>query len=147
MSKKRKSVSLDESVANEIDRRSHLNFSALVNDLVQEYLAGGKTGSLRESVLEVRLERIERQIEEKQEQIEHLREERDYLEDMLAQEDTQSDSLIEEIPDGVLHISDDKLNAENEAIITQAQKMNRTPAELVEAIEEHRNSQSMGSDL
>lgn len=139
MSKKRKSVTIDESLATEIDQRSEINFSSLVNDLVKRYFAGDATAHKTKAALEVQLQHVQDEIEQKEERIRQLRKRKDELEQLIEEHEDKQEPLVEEALEKLQTLPDDKLHNENDAIIHWASKIGISPAKLVELIENERN--------
>lgn len=138
MSKKRKSVTIDESLAKEIDQRSEINFSSLVNDLVDHYFAGDATSHKTKTALEVQLQHVQDEIEQKEERLRQLRKREEELEQLIEEYEDQRDPLIEEALEKLRTLPDDKIHTENDAIVHQAGKIGIPPAKLVELLKNER---------
>jgi len=138
MGKKRKSVTIDESLAREIDKRNEINFSSLVNDLVKHYFAGSATAHKTKAALEVQLQHKQDEVKQKEEQLRRLREEVEELEQLIEEHENQQDPLVEEALEVLQDLPDDKLHSENDAIVNWASKIEISPAKLVELLEDER---------
>lgn len=138
MSKKRKSVTIDQSLATQIDQRSEINFSSLVNDLVQNYLAGAATSHKTKTALEVRLAHVEDEIEQKEERLQQLKKRKEELQQLIEEHEDKQEPLVEKALEKLRTLPDDHLHPENEAIINWAGKTGIPPAKLVELIKNER---------
>jgi len=138
MSKKRKSVTIDESLYDKIDQRSEINFSSLVNDLVKHYFAGNATAHKTKAALEVQLQHKQDEVEQKEEQLQRLREQVEELEQLIEEHEDQQDPLVEEALEVLQDLPADKLHSENDAIVNWASKIGISPAKLVELLEHER---------
>lgn len=137
MAKNRKSISLDESLVEEIDRRPELNLSGVVEDFLRGYLSYGDKTS---AALEARLEALERQREQLRTELDDVENEIEEVRTLLKQQqeaeshhDEVLDELADKFPDG------DQLTADNPAVRNWANKLDRRPTELVEEIQHRRN--------
>jgi predicted nucleic acid-binding Zn-ribbon protein len=138
MSKKRKSVTIDESLARQIDQRNEINFSSLVNDLVEHYFAGDATAHKTKTALKVQLQHVQDEIEQKEERLRQLRKREEELEQLIEEHEDQQDPLVEEALEVLQDLPDDKLHAENDAVINWASKIGISPAKLVELVKNER---------
>lgn len=137
MAKERKTVSMDETLAEEIDRRPELNLSGVVEDFLRGYLSYGDKTS---AALEARLEALERQREQLKTELDDVEAEMEEVRTLLEEQreaeshhDEVLDELAEKFPDG------DQLTADNPAVRNWANKLDRRPTELVDEIEHRRN--------
>lgn len=137
MAKNRKSISLDESLVEEIDRRPELNLSGVVEDFLRGYLSYGDKTS---AALEARLEALERQREQLRTELDDVENEIEEVRTLLKQQqeaeshhDEVLDELADKFPDG------DQLTVDNPAVRNWANKLDRRPTELVEEIQHRRN--------
>jgi len=141
--KTRKSVTIDEDLAEWVENRN-INFSGLVNDLLNQYRA------TNESDLSV----LKRRIKEEQEEVAELREKIDRketnlrkLENELEQREEKEEekkNLLREARDA---LEDTPLNRENPAVKNWARKLEMKPVKLVEELSDeeeatngHRNT-------
>lgn len=137
VSKKTKSITIDEHLAEEIDRRSEINFSALVNDLVENYLAGDLTSHKTKTALEVQLEHVENEIEEKEKRIQVLKERRDELQQVIEEHDEQRDPTVEKALETLQNLPEDNLDSENDAVLNWSRKTGIPPAKLIEKVKNY----------
>lgn len=137
MSKRRKSVTIDEHLADEVDRRSEINFSGLVNDLLDSYLSEGNSFDSMKAALTVRLDRIESEIEQKEKQLNQLREEREKIEELIEEQEKKCDPQLEEALNVLQNTPKEKLYRENEAVKNWARKIGIPPEKLVEKVKEY----------
>lgn len=138
MGKKRRSVSLDEDVAELVEAHDSLNFSGLVNQFARRYF---EAGSDTDEALRLRLEHIERQIEETEEELDALRAERDRIEEQLADRREEVDEAVEEFLQTVDPGPRFDLSPENPAVRNYASKAGVTPERFVETVEEAKQNQ------
>jgi len=139
MGKKRKSISIDESLARKIDQRHEINFSSLVNDLVKHYFAGDATSHQTKTALEVQLQHVQDEIEQKEERLRQLRKREEELKQLIEEHEDQQDPLVEKALEVLQDLPDDKLHAENDAVINWASKIEISPAKLVELVKNERD--------
>ncbi|AUX08291.1 hypothetical protein AArcSl_0641 [Halalkaliarchaeum desulfuricum] len=140
MSKRRKSVTIDENLADEVDRRSEINFSGLVNDLIENYLSEGDNPHKVKAALTVRLDRIESEIERKEKQLNQLREEREEIENLIEEQEEKRDPQLEKGLKVLQNLPEEKLHTENKAVKNWARKIGIPAENLVEKVEEYDSS-------
>ena len=138
MSKTRKSVTIDKSLARQIDQRSEINFSSLVNDLVEHYLTGDATAHKTKTALEVQLQHVRDEIEQKEERLQQLRKREEELEQLIEEYENEQDPVVEEALERLQNLPDDELHSENDAIVHWAGKTGISPARLVELLKNER---------
>jgi len=138
MSKKRKSVTIDESLARQIDQRNEINFSSLVNDLVEHYFAGDATAHKTKTALEVQIQHVRDEIEQKEERLQQLRKREEELEQLIEEYENEQDPLVEEALEKLRNLPDENLQTDNVAVVHQAGKIGVPPAELVELAKSER---------
>jgi len=132
--KERKTFSLDPEVAEELDEKG-LNASAVVNDLLTEYLIGGTSAAIGK---ELRIKDIERELDEQLKErdrinrrIERLRNERERLEREIEQQQEQREQRLREAAGYVRGKSPD-----NPAVENWAEKLSMPPKELLRKVDE-----------
>jgi chromosome segregation ATPase len=130
--KDRKTFSLDAAVVEELEQETG-NASAVVNNLLQEWLLSGGDGPIGK---EIKLRDIEQRIEEAKNErdkvnrrIERLRKQKRRIEQQIEEEQNQHRERLEEAADIVA----DK-PADNPAVENWAEKLNMTPTELKEQV-------------
>lgn len=137
MSKKRTSLSLDEPIADEVQRRDELNLSGLVNDFLRGYLSYGDKTS---AALEARLEALERQREQLQTELDDVESEMDEVQELIeAQHEAadKHDDVLDDLAEDLAY--GDDLHRENPAVQTWARKLELRPQDLVDEIQQRRN--------
>jgi len=131
--KTRKSVTIDDDLAELIDQRDDLNFSAFVNELTRDYFTSGES---TDRALELKLQHIEREIEETKEELDRLRNERNRIEELIEERRDRQEPVVEELR----RIADQSptfdLHEDNDAVQQKAAKAGMTPSELVERVRE-----------
>lgn len=136
MSKQRKSVTIEPHLADEIDRRNELNFSALVNELIENYFYEGDSPHKMKTALQVRLDRIESKLDEKEKRIQQLQKEREEIEELIQEKEGQEDPQIEEAVEVLQTISEEQLTKDNPAVQNQAAQVGIPPSKLIEKVKE-----------
>ena len=129
MGRKVTSVSIDESLHERLKEDKHVNASGLFNEFLREYYATGSVDGL-----EFQLRKTKRELEDARDRVERL--EQEYQELKKLQEDRQQDTdpKLEKKVDVLGSIPDEKLTADNPAVINHAADLNMRPAELAETI-------------
>lgn len=140
MGKLQKSVTIDPHLADEIDRRSELNFSALVNELVECYFFEDDSPHKMKAALEVSLDRIEDEIDETENKLQRLRQQRDEIEEKIEEQQGQEDPQIKEAVEVLQTIPEDQLTKDNPAVQNQASQIGITPPKLIEKVKNHGSS-------
>lgn len=138
--KKRRTFTIDDDLHRELGDREELNASAVVNKLLREYMAAGKAP---EAALEMRLNEIDTEIQSKRQKaarietrIEQLERQRSEIEDQIRERRRNTTrgvlDLVELIEAGRFDPSN--LTVKNEAVKTRAEKTGMTPTRYVEAV-------------
>jgi chromosome segregation ATPase len=128
------SVSLDEDLLNRASRQEHINLSGLCNDLLEEYFNSGSASRAR---LEAKHDRLLEQKEHLEAELGHVEEELDRVKEQLEQHREEEQAREEKIKDLAEQLPAD-LDPENPAVMNWAEKLEMTPRELCEEIEEKR---------
>jgi len=141
MSKKRKTVSIDEDVHDSLTSREHLNASSIVNELLRQYLFQGES---QDAALHMRKRDLEKQIEDTRQEIAHLESKIERLQDEKENvnqmiQDRRREGL-EEISEFAETVRSGDFNGElepdNPAIKNYAQNANMTPERFISEVEE-----------
>lgn len=127
MSKKVTSVSIDEALAKRLEHDEHVNASGLFNQFLKEYYSTGSADGL-----ELRLQQVEREIDETKADLERLEDERDRLLEMKEQRDEDREPELEEALDVLASIPDEKLGPKNPAVMNHANSLGIAPQRLAE---------------
>jgi hypothetical protein len=138
--KTRTSVTLDANLKERLDEMPEVNLSGLVNDVVRDFVVNGKS---QRSGLELRLERVEAEIEELEHQLEEKRELKEEIETQLEERSEKSNGTYEHAVEKVMNTIESRVRrdqglpeVDNLAVTNQAQKANVPPQDLLdEAIE------------
>jgi len=128
--KKRTSVSLNPRNASYL--KEHDNASKLVDDLVEKYREGD--GSRDYAALELRLKQKREEREEVQRKLERVDQEIADIEELLSEWTADDRSDVRE---AIEKLSDTPRDPDNPAVQTWAEKLEMTPARLVEILEDH----------
>jgi len=134
MSKQRKSITIEPHLVDEIDRRNELNFSALVNELLENYFYEGDSPHKMKTALQVRLNRIESKLDEKEKRIQQLQKEREEIEELIEEKEGQEDPQIEEAVEVLQTIPEGQLTKDNPAVQNQAGQVGISPSRLIEKV-------------
>lgn len=130
MSKERRTVSLEPDVDDYLSRPA-VNASALVNELVSRHMDGetgdGAVMRLREEQVESEVQHLKTRVEKKREELEAIRQQRQ------NRESAKEASLEASIDD----LEGTPRDPTNPAIQTHADRLNMSPADLVEELEAH----------
>ena len=92
------SFSVDEDIADLLSERDDLNKSAIVNQFLREYLAGGDG---EEAALRIRLERLDEEIADTEKELTRLKRERDRIQDRLSDKQAQINEVLDEVAEKV----------------------------------------------
>lgn len=134
MTKDRKTFSIDKDVAEQLSEETN-NASAVVNNLLEEWLLSGGDGPIGKEIklrdIEQRLEQSLNERDKINRRIERLRQKKRRLEQEIEHEQEQQEERIREAADIVA----DK-PADNPAVENWAEKLNMTPTELKERVKE-----------
>jgi len=130
--KDRKTFSLDADVVEELEQEAG-NASAVVNNLLEEWLLSGGDGPIGKEIklrdIEQRLEEAKNERDKVNRRIERLRKQKQRIEQQIEEEQSQHREKLQEAADIVA----DK-PADNPAVENWANKLNMTPTELKEQI-------------
>jgi len=129
-SKKVKSVSVDEDIAEAVDSDDSINLSGLVNEFLKSYFTSGES---HRSAIQTRLDQIEEEIDETQDRLDQLRKERQRLEELLEQEEAELEPMRRKCVD--LFYGRD-VEPDNPGVENWAVKMGMTPKQLLESVPE-----------
>lgn len=138
MAKDRRSFSIDEDVASQLSHREDLNASAVVNEFLREYLAAGKAP---DAALAMRLEKIEHQLENARSEksrlesrIERLERERDEVQRQIDSRRGKERQVINETIDRIEsgQFPRENIDPENPAIQNWAAEAGLTPSRFVD---------------
>lgn len=139
--KKRRSFSLDEDLKRQLDKRENLNASAVVNELLRQYLAQGEAQDIG---LRMRQKDIEREIEDVNVEISRLESRREELkreyDEIQSQIDQRRQEGVEEIAEVVDRIEAgswprESLAPDNPAVQNWATKASMTPERFIREVE------------
>jgi septal ring factor EnvC (AmiA/AmiB activator) len=119
MGKSPRSFSIDDDLDELLSNREDINASAVVNNFLREYVAGGKG---TEAALEARIQQLDEEIADLEKDLNRKRRERDRLESQMQRE-RQSlheavDDLVEMIDAG--NFPRENLSPENIAVVERA---------------------------
>lgn len=132
MGKDRKTFSLDEQVVAELEDEAG-NASAVVNNLLQEWLLSGGDGPIGKEIklrdIESKLEEAKNERDKINRRIERLRNQKRRIEQEIEQQQSEQRERLQEAADIVA----DK-PADNPAVKNWAEKLNMTPTELKEQV-------------
>jgi len=132
MGKDRKTFSLDERVVNQLEEETG-NASAVVNNLLQEWLLSGGDGPIGKEIklrdIESRLEEAQNERDKINRRIERLRNQKRRVEQEIEEQQSEQREKLREAADIVA----DK-PADNPAVKNWAEKLNMTPTELKEQV-------------
>lgn len=92
MSKRRRTVSLDEEVDEHLDEEG-INASALANKLLREHFENGGDGN---AILNLRIEQVQSEIDALESQLERKREELQNLERRVSKEEQHREDALDE---------------------------------------------------
>ena len=107
MTKTPRSFSIDEDVDELLSDRDDINASGLVNQFLRDYIAGGKG---KEAALELRLDALDEEIAEKEQELRSRKRERERIEKQL---DKMRNSVHDEVEHFVDMIHADEFDPEN----------------------------------
>lgn len=138
MSKKRKSISIDQSLAEKIDQRPDLNLSGLVNEFVKLYLAGDVTTHKSKTSLEVKLRHVREDIEQTKNQLDQLIEREERIEQRIEEYEDKQDPAIENAIEALQNTPDDEIHTENAAVKNWATNAGISTDKLVELVKNER---------
>jgi predicted nucleic acid-binding Zn-ribbon protein len=141
--KSRRSFSLDEDLVERLSSREDMNASAVVNDLLRDYLQAGRSADV---ALQQRLDSLERELSDVNQDITRLESRRDTLERQIEQVEQQirerrRDGLdeIQEVVDAIqrenaddgMFMTREQLTPENAAIQSYASKSQMPPERFI----------------
>lgn len=130
MSKKRRSVSLEPKV-HEYLSREEVNASALVNDLVRRHMDGAAEDA---AIIELRKQQVESEVDHLRARTESKLNELEQLEEKLQ---THSSQRRAELENALEKLQSVPQEPSNPAIRTHADKLDMTPEQLIEKIDEY----------
>lgn len=140
VSKKRKTVSVDEDVHNELSNRDHLNASSIVNELLRQYLFQGES---QDAALHMRKKDLEREIENTRQEIGHLesklerlQDEKEQVKEMIRERRREGYEEIEDAAETIRDSPNFNVSVDNPAIQQWAQKANMTPERFINEVED-----------
>jgi len=121
VSKTPRSFTIDEDIAEALSERDDINASGVVNDFLREFVSGGKS---TEAALEVRLNQLDEEIADVEQELTRLRRERERVETRL---DERRSALAEELDEFEAMIdrgefAPSNIDASNPAIQKAAQR-------------------------
>ena len=93
MGKSPRSFSIDEDLDNLLSEREDINASAVVNSLLREYVAGGKG---TEAALEARVQQLDEEIAQTEQDLQQLKRERDRVTERLDERESQLTAVVDE---------------------------------------------------
>jgi len=132
MPKDRKTFSLDADVAEQLENETG-NASAVVNNLLQEWLLSGGDGPIGKEIklrdIESRLEEAQNERDKINRRIERLRNQKRRVEKEIEEQQSEQREKLEQAAEIVA----DK-PADNPAVENWAEKLNMTPTELKEQV-------------
>jgi uncharacterized protein YlxW (UPF0749 family) len=141
MAKKRKTVSIDEDVHNQLSSQEHINASSIVNELLRQYLFQGES---QDAALHMRKKDLEKQIEETRQEITHLeskverlQDEKEQVKQMIQDRRREGIKEIEKFAD-IIQQGDfaGEIEPDNPAVQNYAQDANMTPTRFVQEVED-----------
>lgn len=126
MSKKVTSVSVDKPLKEEMEKREDVNWSAVVNEFLKEFVGSGEsleaTLAVRRKQLEDELAEIRSEEERKERELERIRER---LEERRESRQQVFDSFAS------LSLQQTRLDPSNDAVKNHAEKLDMTPQEFL----------------
>lgn len=132
--KRRRSVTIDDDVDREVDARSDLNFSALVNDLLGQYFATGgdeKTAEL------LRAERLREEAGQLRDEADVKERQAKAIEDTVRERQKERQGEVEEAVDRLQNVP---AQPDNPAVEAVADDVGMDPAELAAVVESRRDT-------
>lgn len=141
MSKKRRTISIDEDIEDELSSREHLNASSIMNELLRQYLFQGESQDaalhMRKKDLEKEIEDTRREIAHLETKVERLQDEKAKVNDMLRERRREGHEEIAEFAETVAAGDfNGELAPDNPAIQNYAQNANMTPERFLDEVEE-----------
>ncbi|AFH22077.1 hypothetical protein OSG_eHP15_00235 [environmental Halophage eHP-15] len=134
MGKDRKTFSLDERVVEELEDETG-NASAVVNDLLQEWLLSGGDGPIGKEIklrdIESKLEEAKNERDKINRRIERLRNNKRRIEQQIEQ---QQEEQREKLQEAAQYVKDKPVD--NPAVENWAEKLNMAPSELKKQVEQ-----------
>jgi len=134
MCKDRKTFSLDERVVEELEDETG-NASAVVNDLLQEWLLSGGDGPIGKEIklrdIESKLEEAKNERDKINRRIERLRNNKRRIEQQIEQ---QQEEQREKLQEAAQYVKDKPVD--NPAVENWAEKLNMAPSELKKQVEQ-----------
>jgi chromosome segregation ATPase len=139
--KRRRSITIDRDIDEQLQSKDNLNASATVNQLLREYLAAGKAP---EAALTMRLNEVEAELQQQREQkarleskIERLERKKDDLAAKIRQREHDQQEHVEHMAGKIRRGEFDRadLTTENAAVQTQADNANLAVAQFIDRVE------------
>lgn len=129
-----RSFSIDEDLNELLSEREDINASAVVNNFLREFVAGGRG---KEAALEARIQQLDEEIAESEKDLERKRRERDRLEQQAERERASLHEAAEDLAALVRNDSfpRDNLTSENDAVVQRASEAGVQTARLIEEVE------------
>lgn len=134
MSKKRRTVSIDEEVDEYLDS-DEVNASALVNQLVKNHATAGGG---EQAMLELRKEQLQSEMQSKENELQQKREEYRGVLDRLSEYEDETEEIIAEAADVLEGIPLDEGAYENPGVKNWAGKAGLSVEKFVEHLREYR---------
>lgn len=94
MGKSPRSFSIDEDLDNLLSEREDINASAVVNNFLREYVAGGKG---TEAALEARIQQLDEEIADLEKDLQRKRRERERLNNQIERERQSLHEAVDEV--------------------------------------------------
>lgn len=138
VSKRRKTVSIDEELADIVDRRDSFNLSGFVNTALETHFAQDSASSAQSAALQAQLEELEAEIEQVEVEKERLRERRERIEERL---DEEVNSEPEIMAQARAKLENTPRDADNPAIQNWAAKIGIPPEDLLDELDAPSQSQ------
>lgn len=127
MTKKRKTVTVDEDVYEYLDQPG-VNASGLMNDLLKRHMNGGDVDGV---VREFRINQLEEEAGEYDERAERKREQAERLRELAEEKRSKLDSELAEAREALATVPHEPSNP---AVQNWAKKLGMTPDELLEGL-------------
>lgn len=134
MTKEARSFSIDEDLDELLSERDDINASAVVNNFLREYIAGGRG---KEAALETRISQLDEEIADLKKTVTRKERERDRLEKQLSSERESLHGAVDDVV-GMIErneFPEENLSAENVAIQKRAQEAGVQAERLVNEVE------------
>jgi len=136
MAKTRKTITIDSELAEIVDRRDEFNLSGFVNVCLEQHFSHDGATSPKKTALKAKLEQIEDELEDAERKRERLHSRREEIEAELEDVEDDEPELLAQARDVLENAPKDP---ENEAIKTNAEKLDMTPQELIDEMPDNAN--------